>query len=962
MNQSFHGVWFTEQASVAGTTYHMAVGIRFDGELDRHALGEACAAVIARHPALSSAVAVDRDLPRLVPAAEKVTLTDAPFSEARLREEIARRYDLGRGPLARFTLLRESDTRHLLLVTAHHLVFDGTSKEILVNDLAAAYGGAALEPLAEAAPSPSDVESAKAYWAGRWAAPGEVVLPELVRTPVAAEPGATVELTLPGVAVDGLTRFEVVLGAVHVLLARYGNTGLPVTIGLSTRSEQTTDHIGLHVTELPVTVAAATGGFRDYALGLRSRLRELYRHRAVPLAQVVGGLRVAPALTPISVGYRRRGPAPAFPGVTASVEWSLFGGGARNALHLQIVDGDDGLAVSLQHSPDAIPTAAVARIGEHLRTVLAAVADDHDVDVATMPIMPPAELDTVLRRWNDTAREQRGTVPELFAAQVRHRPHDVAVVDGDHRLTYAELDAASAELAARLPGPGALIAVRLPRGWKAVVAMLAVMRSGGAYVPVDPAYPPARQELILADARPALVIDGLGALPEPQPVTEGIGEAAYVMYTSGSTGRPKGVVVPHGALANLLLGMAETLGSGPDDRWLGLTSLSFDISGLELFLPLVTGGRLVIAGSTGALDGRALTALIGREGVTHVQATPSGWQVLLDAGFDGRATITALAGGEVLPLDLARQVRARVARLHNVYGPTETTIWSTTDELPAEPSAVTIGRPIANTQAYVVDADGRPLPIGVWGELRIGGHGVASGYLRRPDLTEERFQDNPFAAGRLYRTGDRCRWAADGRIVYGGRTDGQVKVRGHRVELEEIETRLREHPGVAQAAVALRGGELAAYVVARGTAPDGAELRRHLAETLPAAMVPTRWSTLAQLPVSPNGKLDRAALPEPAPSRAPAAETGAAGEADELVAVLRGIWQEVLAIDDIGVDEDLFDLGGHSLTITRINVRIMQQLGREVPLEVFFDTPTIAEIAHHLREHGLPEHGLRERA
>ncbi|MEU7820499.1 amino acid adenylation domain-containing protein [Catellatospora sp. NPDC049133] len=968
MNPISHGVWFTEQAAVAGTAYHMALGVWFDGELDRHALGEACAAVVTRHPALACAVVLDGDLPRLVPAAEKITLSDAPHSDARVREEIARPYDLSRGPLARFTLLRETPTRHLLLFTAHHLVFDGMSKDLLLADLAAAYRGADLPPLpdtAAAEPGEQAVAAARAYWADHWTGVGEAVLPDLTGTPDrsrpssapessssidAAEPGHTVELRVPPVDVPGLTRFEVLLAAIHVLLARYGNTGLPVAVGLSTRDEHTAAGIGLHVNELPIGVAPARGRFREYAHDLRSRLRELYRHRTVPLAQVVGGLRAAPSLTTVSVGYRRRGPAPAFPGLSTDVLWSLFHGAARNALHLQIVDGPDGdLAVSLQHSPAHLPTAAVHRIGQHLRTVLAAVAADPDTDVATMAVMPDEELAAVLHDWNDTAREQRGTVAQLFATQARLRPQDIAVVDGDHRLTYAELDAAAAELATRLPGPGALIAIRLPRGRQALVAMLAVMRAGSAYVPIDPAYPVARQELILADAQPALVLDDLDAVPAASAGGEVPAGTAYVMYTSGTTGRPKGVVVPHTALANLLLGMAETVGSRPGDRWLGLTPLSFDISGLELFLPLVTGGRLVIAGEPGNLDGRAVNSLIEREGVTHVQATPSGWQVLLEAGFDGRSSVTALAGGENLPLDLARKLRARVARLVNVYGPTETTIWSTAEEIPAEPDTVTIGRPIANTSTYILDDDGRPLPIGVWGELCIGGLGVADGYLRRPDLTEQRFRPDPVGGGRLYRTGDRCRWTAGGRIAFGGRNDSQVKVRGHRIELEEIETHLREHPGVAQAAVTLRGGELAAYLVARGDAPDAAELRRHLASRLPAATVPTSWTVLTGLPVTPSGKLDRAALPEPTPVRAPAAQP-AEGGSDELVEVLRGIWQDVLGVDDIGVDEDLFDLGGHSLTITRINVRIMQHLGQDVPLEVFFDTPTIADIAAYLRE------------
>jgi acyl-coenzyme A synthetase/AMP-(fatty) acid ligase/acyl carrier protein len=411
------------------------------------------------------------------------------------------------------------------------------------------------------------------------------------------------------------------------------------------------------------------------------------------------------------------------------------------------------------------------------------------------------------------------------------------------------------------------------------------------------------------------------------------------MYTSGSTGRPKGVAVPHRALVNLLLGMAGVVGSRPDDRWLNLTSLSFDISGLEILLPLVTGGRLVIASEVSAQDGRAVNALIREQGVTHVQATPSGWRVLLETGLP--PGLVALTGGEALPLDLARELRARVDRLYNVYGPTETTIWSTTDEIPADPQQVTIGSPIANTQLYIVDAQREPVPIGVPGELCIGGHGLADGYLGQPELTRERFIS--LAGQRVYLTGDLCAWLPDGRVTYLGRSDAQVKVRGHRVELGEIEQRLREHPDVADAAVALRGDQLIGYLVP--AAPE--DLKSHLAQTLPAAMIPNLFLALERLPLTPNGKLDRVALPSPPPRAAAVAE---AAPLDETTAFLKEVWQELLSIDDVGIDEDLFDLGGHSLTITRINGRIFQRYGVEVPLEVFFDTPTIAEIAEHLRE------------
>ncbi|MGW0435010.1 non-ribosomal peptide synthetase [Micromonospora sp. NPDC003197] len=1043
-----HAVWFTEQAGVAGTAYQMALGIRFTADLDRAALVEACQAVIARHEVLGTRIVVDADgTPRLAPADDQPKVGFGELTEERIAEELARPHDLRTGPLARFTLITGTDGRHLLLVTAHHLVFDGMSKDVLARDLATAYAAAvrpaavrpgAVRPGGERAgeqvdlgPLPAgyaahaaaerdrvdaELSVALAYWQQHWSGPGGVILPGLRRLPTGAEPGAAVDLDLPAELVAGLdrataslgvTRFELLLAVVHALLARYGNRGTPVGVGLSTRTPEQADHIGLFVNELPVGVAEATGTFRAHAQAVRAQLRELYRIRAVPLAHAVSGLRPAPALTPVSVGYRRRAPEPTFPGVASSVEWSLFSGAARNALHIQMVDSPAGLTVSLQHSPAAIPTEAVARIGGHFRTLLAAVVADPERSVADLPILPADEFEQ-LQDWSGTDRPYPGsaTVPGLFAARVRETPDAVAVVDGDRRLSYAELDAASARLAGLLRqrgvGTGSRVAVALDRSWSAVVTLLAVLRCWAAYVPVDPGYPPARQTLILDDADPVLVVTttetatrldprlsvlaldqvelGNGPAParEEKPPTPD--DLAYVLYTSGSTGRPKGVAVRHGSLANTMLAMRDLLDSRPEHAWLNLTSLSFDISGVELFLPLTTGGRVVVASSVSALDGAGVLRLVRDSGVTHVQATPSGWRVLLAADLggspnrsDGRLApepLVAVTGGEALPVPLARDLRARVTRLINGYGPTEATIYATFAEIPAEPDEVSIGRPVVNTRAYLLDDELRPVPIGVPGELYLGGLGLAAGYLGRPDLTDERFGPDPFGSsdGRLYRTGDRCRWLPDGRIDFLGRTDDQVKIRGHRIELGEVTTRLLEHPAVAEAAVLLAEAaaeepRLVGYLVPRGTTtPEPADLRQHLAHSLPSAMLPADWVVLDRLPLTPNGKLDRAALPAPAArgtATAASASASVAGladavgpaeAADPVVAQLTVIWQDVLRIDDIGPDEDLFDLGGHSLSITRISSRIQQRLSVEVPLDVFFDTPTIAEIAEFIRD------------
>ncbi|MEU3457362.1 amino acid adenylation domain-containing protein [Micromonospora sp. NPDC006766] len=1005
-----HAVWFTEQAGVAGTAYHMALGVRFAAELDRPALVAACAAVVEQHPVLAARIVTDDEgTPRLEPADTRPAVTFGELTDARIAEEIARPHDLRAGPLARFTLLTGADGAYLLLVTAHHLAFDGMSKDVLVRDLAAAYSaerGGQIDPApradgyaglaaAEQQRVAVGLPAARAYWARHWSGAGDVVLPGLRRVPTGAEPGVAVTVDLPADLVDGVeraaralgvTRFELLFAALHAVLARYGNRGTPVGVALSTRTPDQADRVGLFVNELPVAADPADGTFREHARAVRARLREAYRHRAVPLAHAVSGLRPAPALTPISIGYRRRGAEPVFAGVDSAVDWTLFSGTARNVLHVQIVDAPTGVTVSLQHSPAAIDTDAVRRIGGHLRTMLAAAVADPDRPVADLPVLPADELDRVTRAWNDTARAYPAgaTVPALFAARVAADPDAPAVVDGDRTLSYAQLDAAAARLVVLLRqrgvGPGTLVAVALDRSWQAVVAMLAVLRCRAAYLPIDPGHPPARQELVLADAAPALIVtsaatqaarptlalDSVDLLGGPDPgEPAGLPAAddlAYVLYTSGSTGRPKGVAVRHGALANLLLGVRDLLDSDPRHRWLQLTSLSFDISAVEVFLPLITGGRVVVASAVSALEGAAVLRLIRDAGVTHAQATPSGWRVLLEAGLGapapGTAGVTpqplvAVAAGEALPVALARDLRARTARLVNGYGPTEATVYATMADLSADPGEVTIGRPLPNVRGYVLDEARRPAPVGVPGELYLAGAGLAAGYLGRDDLTAERFVPDPFGrpGERLYRTGDRCRWLPDGRIDFLGRTDDQVKIRGHRIELGEIDARLLDHPGVAAAATVLRPDadepRLVAYVVAAtGTAPEPAELRRHLALSLPQAVLPTDFVALDRLPLGPNGKVDRAALPSTA-SRDTVEGATATDPVDDdpVVAQLRLIWQEVLRIPDIGVHEDLFDLGGHSLTITRISGRIQQRLGVEVPLDAFFDTPTIAEIA-----------------
>ncbi|WP_406841628.1 non-ribosomal peptide synthetase (plasmid) [Streptomyces sp. AHU1] len=539
------------------------------------------------------------------------------------------------------------------------------------------------------------------------------------------------------------------------------------------------------------------------------------------------------------------------------------------------------------------------------------------------------------------------TLSHLFAQQVTSTPDAVAVVHGDQQLTYAQLDAAAACLAGQLHnkgiGPGDIVAVRASRTERLLVGLLGVLKAGAAYLPLDPQYPAKRLDFIVADARAAYELgesDLVTALEDADsadpavPAAAAPDDLAYVIYTSGSTGRPKGVQIEHSSLVNLLQSMRDLMAARPGDRWLAAASVSFDMSVPELFLPLVTGGTVVVASEGQTRDGAALCALIARQGVTHMQATPTGWAMLLNAGFDNPA-LTAVTGGEALPLALARRLRAKVGRLINLYGPTEATVWAMADELDLEPHEVTIGRPMANTQAYVLDERQAVVEAGVAGDLYLAGVGLARGYLGRPELDAERFLPNPFgpSSSRMYRTGDRVVQREDGRLEFVGRVDDQIKLRGYRIELGEIESQLQAVPGVGQAAAAVRDGQLVGYIV--GTADEGS-LRRALAAVLPPYMVPEAFVTLDALPVTPNSKVDRASLPAPA-QESHLHET----HEGNLLESVRQIWCEVMGVQEVGDNENLFDLGGHSITIARISARIQDRLGIEVPLHAFFDAPTI---------------------
>ena len=591
--------------------------------------------------------------------------------------------------------------------------------------------------------------------------------------------------------------------------------------------------------------------------------------------------------------------------------------------------------------------------------------------------------------WNQTQVDypRESTISQLFEQQVARTPNAVAIRSAGRSLTYRELDERSNQLARHLQKLGVredtLVGIAVERSVEMMIGLLAILKAGGAYVPMDPSYPAQRISLMIENSdagvilalertkgclgetsRQVLSIDGdADAIAredtQPVPCVAKGQNLAYVIYTSGSTGKPKGVMIEHRNVVNFFTGMDVAIGADPG-VWLAVTSISFDISVLELFWTLTRGFEVIIHGDEGT---HTIPGEIRNYSVTHMQSTPS-LARMIAVNPDGLAAMGRLQklflGGEALPTSLIRQLRQQFhGEMHNMYGPTETTIWSTTFPIIGEPDTVPIGKPIANTQIYVLDSELKPVAAGEPGDLYIGGDGIVRGYWQRPDLTRERFLDDPFLAGnRMYRTGDLARFLPDGNLEFLGRSDFQVKLRGFRIEIGEIEAVLEKQPNVGQAAVVARefksrtqteDKRLVGYVVPKtGTKLEIADLRTALAATLPEYMVPSNFVLLDALPLTANGKIDRNALPDPSASESEAAAQPELPR-NELERAIAQAWKDALGVDSVGLNENFFDLGAHSLMVAEVHMQLQEQLGRELSLVDLFQFPTITALANHLK-------------
>jgi amino acid adenylation domain-containing protein/non-ribosomal peptide synthase protein (TIGR01720 family) len=1011
-------LWFLEQLVPGNTVHSVPAARRLRGRLDVAALERALRRVAERQEVLRTRIRSDGGEPwldvtdgsELRVVVEDLRGAAAGEREARRRtaEEARRPFDLAEGPLIRMLLLRLGDEEWVLQRTVHHIVSDAWSLELLWRELSECYLAEVegreplLPPLAMsyadyAAEQRRWMEGEAmaaqlAYWRERLrGAPDVLDLPTDRPRPglpghragwcTFPVPDEVTELLRALCRAERVTPYMALLAVFQSVLGRWtGHDDVLVGTPVSGRTRREIQDVAGLFSNLLV-MRADLGGDPDFRELLRRTRRGAlgaFANRALPFERLVDELRprrdtdrnpLVQVLFQVLHGERED---LRMAGLEAGAFEDGELGGTLFDLELHVQDEGDagrGLHGRLVYSRDLFGEATARRVIDHYQCLLRQVVLDPAARVWRLDLRTEGER-RLVDAWSAAvpapAPAGPATVHALFEEQVARRPDALALVAGEERLTYLALDRKANGLARRLRdlGVGAedVVGVCLDRGAALPVALLGVLKAGAAYLPLDPAYPEERLAHVRRDAGCRVVVTErwLAELPARNgPEAEGRaprvrpGNAAYVIYTSGSTGQPKGVAVSHASLANFLRAMAVRPGLGDADTLLAVTTVSFDIAALELFLPLVTGGRVVLADRETAMDGVRLRRELDACRATVMQATPVTWRMLLEAGWRPAPGFRALCGGEAMGEDLARALLERGVELWNLYGPTETTVWSSVEPV-EEWTGITIGRPIASTRMAVLDRWLRPVPIGVAGELYIGGSGLARGYHGKPGLTAGRFLPDPapVAGGeRLYRTGDLARFLDSGKIEHLGRVDGQVKVRGFRVEPGEVEARLLQHPEVRGAVVVLRrdgagDGRLVAYVVRadRSTGDlDVRALRGHLRERLPAYMVPAQFVELDALPLTPNGKVDRRRLPAPRAARPDVDEPVRPRTGTE--ARIAAIWESVLGLPRVGVHDDFFELGGDSMLAVRVAARVLSEVGVALPVRTIFQEPTVAGLA-----------------
>jgi amino acid adenylation domain-containing protein len=1020
--------YFLERVSPGTPVYNVGVALRWDGALVRERLERALSEIVRRHDVLratfheQSGVSLQR-----ITDAQPVTLEAEPVEESALAHAIEQAcltpFDLATGPLYRFRLFALGERQHVLLVLAHHIVWDGRSSDLFRQELVTLYeqqsrGEAAELPMLRAsygdfaAHLRSSIERGElarsiAWWKQRMTPlPEPLDLPaDRPRAEFRSSRGATFPFRFPPKLVAALralargqqaTLQMVLLASLDVLLARFA--GQPdVVVGLPYDQREQGDVgelIGCFVNTLALRVLVKN---EEPFTALLARVREeslaALAHREVPFERVVEAVSPPrdPSRTPlyqVMFSFQEREHSEAAPSGVSLREMTLPTGGAASDLFIWVGSHESELSVAVDYASELFDRATIERLCGAWSTLLSAIVATPEEAVGRLTLLPSHERSQVVDDFNRTRADRQfgGRVHELVEAQVTRTPDATALVFEQQSLTYRELDARANRLArvliARGVARGQLVGVAVARSLELPIALLAVLKAGAAYVPLDPNYPEERIRSMAEDAKVGLIVtdresasrfsgqplplfvledeaERIATAEASSPAVSGdASDLMYVIYTSGSTGKPKGVMVEHRNVTNFFEGMHTRLTLDQPGTWLSATSASFDISVLEIFGSLSHGFKLVLVSFAHASGtDHSIAAELERHSVTHYQCTPSQALLLLGDVQARRALKSVremLVGGEALGLDVARQLLDSISgRLLNMYGPTETTIWSSTFEVGRDTKFISLGRPIVNTSFYVLDALLQPVPIGVSGELFIGGLGVTRGYLNRDELTRERFIADPFEPGaRLYRTGDLVRHRADGTLEFLGRNDFQVKVRGFRIELGEIEEALRTLAFARESVVIAKNdgrgdARLIAYLVpSANTPPEPRELRELLRARLPEHMLPSTFVSLSELPLTGSGKVDRNRLP--APEEQPVSRTAEAQPANELEQKIAGCWKAVLGREAIGVEDNFFDVGGHSLLMGRLAAELTESVGARVTIPELFQYPTVRALATQL--------------
>ena len=1023
-------LWFLDRFAPALPTYNIPHLVWLSGELDVPALNRAVSALAGRHETLRTRLVLGSGGPAPLGVSDPapvqlplIELAEPDLATARAwvrefgSEQAVLPFDLAVAPLFRLQLVRLAENEHALVMVMHHSVFDAWSLGVFLRELTALYDAESSGTEAElgqlpiqfgdyatwerqnlAEPAPSLVDYWRTSLAGSQSLQLSTDRPRPARESFRGQVqwlnlGTDLLAELRTLSRDqGCTLFVTLLSGLFAMLHRYTDQD-DIVIGAPNASrskEELTGLIAFLVNTLPIRAdLSGDPTFEELLRQVRERTVSAYAHQDLPFARLVDALEVP----------RDAGRSPVFQVVLTFADLTEHPQPAGLELRVEKIDlpaakfdlnfyaevRADGLWVELAYASDLFDAASISRMLDHYGRVLAGAAAEPASPLGLLPMLSEQELHRELVEYNETDAEfAAGCLHELIEAQARRAPEAVAAVLDAEQISYRELNARANQLARRLRElgvrPETLVGVCMQPSIDRLVGVLAILKAGGGYLPLDPALPAQRLSFMLADAAvPVLLTDAAG---EPSVATDAVvvpvvagefaqladtdlepaaaaSDTAYLIYTSGSTGRPKGVVVEHRQAVNMVAGQLAYWQLGAEDRVLQFSSLSFDVSVLEIFTALAAGATLVLIPLATKLSPPRLGALMRERRVSFACLSPAVLNLLADQDFPELRVL--ISAGEELRSESAKRWLRPGLRLCNGYGPTETTVLAAFTEIDAGMLPPPIGRPPANYQAYVLDSRLNPMPIGVVGQLHVGGAGVARGYLNRPELTAERFVPDPFSAdpqARLYRTGDLVKRLPDGNLSYVGRIDGQLKIHGQRIELGEVESALGRLPGVRHAVVTAgedgsADRELIGYVCGMaGVILDPVELKRQLAEWLPGYMVPSQLLVLDSLPMNASGKVDKAALPLPGSTSG----TGSARPTTLVETMLVEIYASVLGLDEAGVDASFFDVGGNSLKAMRLVSQLEQEMGLDVPVADIFLAPQPRELARLL----CAKHGLRD--